>query len=198
MATHTIRIRLDGSTVIEEDFPGGTVKLAEELARARYPMAQKVWWVGGNGLNKEETAKLRAQEAANRERVRQHTDWVYGNHEQPAIGETVTAGVANVAGGAANAAASAGGFGIMVGGLVVVGTVILTFPLIVGGFTAALAGKVAKATIKPNTALALAIAAGTFAGGTYGGFVLQREYMPDVAAGQAEMVQSVVNAVQGK
>jgi len=196
MTTHTIRIRLDGSNVFEEDFPGGTVETAKKLARARYPMAQKVWWVGGSDT-KEVVAERRAYEAKRQQYVQEYTDRVYGNNEQP-IGQTVTAGVTNVATSGANAVADAGGLGVMVGGVFAIGAAVMTFPIIVGGLTAALVGKVANATFKPSTALALALGAATFTGGTYGGFVLQREYMPEVAQAQVEIVQNVGNAIQGK
>jgi len=196
MTTHTIRIRLDGSTVFEEDFPGGTIETAKKLARARYPMAQKVWWVGGSD-SKEVIAERRAYEAKRQQYVQEYTDRVYGNNEQP-IGQTVTAGVTNVATSGANAVADAGGLGVMVGGVFAIGAAVMTFPIIVGGLTAALVGKVANATLKPSTALALALGAATFTGGTYGGFVLQREYMPEVAQAQVEIVQNVGNAIQGK
>ena len=196
MTTHTIRIRLDGSTVFEEDFPGGTIETAKKLARARYPMAQKVWWVGGSD-SKEVIAERRAYEAKRQQYVQEYTDRVYGNNEQP-IGQTITTGVTNVTTSGANAVADAGGLGVMVGGVFAIGAAVMTFPIIVGGLTAALVGKVANATFKPSTALALALGAATFTGGTYGGFVLQREYMPEVAQAQVEIVQNVGNAIQGK
>jgi len=195
MAVHKFSIRLRGCNTFTEKFHGGSVNDAMRLAAARYPEAQNIHWLGETQTDENEShyasfsAEVKRRTDETNERVfgqqndtTVHNDGGYDTNTNKTSGSATDVGLLFGAGMAVAA----------------VGVAVLTFPLIVGGLTATLAHKVAKSTFNPGTAVAVALSAATFTGGTYGGWIVQREYMPEVAQAQVEFVQNVGDAIQGK
>ena len=196
MRQQRVEYRVKGDATLYTEVvnaPGRTQ--AKKYIESRYFPTKVVYfsWLGEAGGNNDEFfEKNRRDVEANFERQR--------NHREPRVDN---APVFNAGGdpgvSAVQQAASAGGLFGFVLFFFLLGLAVLTFPVIVGWYSARLVGTVKQATVgQTHFILTLIITLGTFAGATYGGHVLQREYMPEVADSQVEFVETVQEMAEDK
>ncbi len=176
-----VKVQIAGENLFEEEFAVSSVKVAVQMAKARYPMAAKVWWAREGQAGTSAVAPCS-----------NYSDYTTDAEQGPVGGGSSESNHTSDNSSSFDFA-GAGFVGLLVGGVVVVGTAVLAFPAIVGGFSAKAATKLASAA-NLNTAAALAVGAATFAGGTYGGWVAQKQVMPEVAQAQVEIVQEIQQA----
>lgn len=188
MSEHLVHIQLVGCNEFTEVFHGGTRGAAVAAAKARYPEHRKIWCVG------EATQKSKAVDCS------PYQEFDYGNSgsvDQGPVGGFVSSAASSVSNTVSNAEGGAAFLLLFVGAgaaIAAIGVAVLTFPVWLGGLTAKASTKLYnRFNPSPKLALSLLLATTTFAGGAAGGFALQKEYMPEVAQAQVEIVEGLLN-----
>ena len=182
MSTYTCRFQVDGQTIVDEVEAINTVK-AKDMIRRRYGQDIKLIQVtDARNTNQQQPAA---------------TTWTQGpsvDDINPRDNSVAPMFVTNEGGGLAGGAgqlASAGGCAGLLGIIFVLGTIVWTFPLILGYYTARLAGTIKyRATGNTNFWITFILTISTFSAGTVFGHKLQGRYMPEIAEGQAAIVEA--------
>ena len=198
-----VRIRLRGCNEFTEKFPASSVSDAVNLAKVRYPEAQHISWAG-SCRSPEDEARSQQFFADCKRKTDETNERVFGVSGRNAdvghiSGETYSTNSSGGGGGGGGGGGSIADLGLVAGGIVVffiIGFVVLFAPVIAFYGTSKLAyGQVKKLNIKTVYTILITLALSTGSG--VGTFKLQQEYMPDVAAGQQEMVVGIINAIKG-
>ncbi|QIN96673.1 hypothetical protein [Synechococcus phage S-N03] len=182
MAKQLVHISLRGCNEFTEVINAPTRGAAVATAKARYPEHRKIWCVGG-ATEPTTTAPC--------------SDYAPQSVDQGPVGGFLSSAASSVSETVSEADGGAAFLLLFVGAgaaIAAVGVAVLTFPVWLGGLTAKASTKLySRFNPSPKLALSLLLATTTFAGGAAGGFALQKEYMPEVAQAQVEMVQTLLN-----